>query len=91
MGTEKVIENFEWYGSEAFQNYNGGHFKRWHFANTTSGEEKVPGGDMRVHDRLTYMRLHNTGIYVYKEKPELMTDLLKQWIANDEGQLKGSF
>jgi hypothetical protein len=37
------------------------------------------------------MRLHNTGIYVYKEKPELMTDLLKQWIANDDGQLKGSF
>lgn len=77
MGTEKVIETLEWYGSEDFKNYNGGNLMRWFFTNTTSGEEKVPGGDMRVHDRFTYLRLHNTGIYAYSEKPELMTDLLK--------------
>ena len=91
MGTEKVIENIDWYGSEQFLNYNGGKMKRWHFTNTTSGETNVPGGDMRVHDRFTYLRIHNTGIYAYSEKPELMTDLLKQWIADDEGQLRGSF
>jgi carboxypeptidase C (cathepsin A) len=77
FGTEKLVENLEWYGKEDFNNYNHGNLKRWHFTNTTSGDDHVPGGDMRVHDRLTYLRIHETGIYVYNERPELMTDLLK--------------
>ena len=91
MVTELVIQNLTWYGQEEFNNYNHGKMKRWHFDNTTSGEHNVPGGDMRVHDRFTYLRLHNSGIYAYKKEPELFADLLKQWIADDEGQLRGSF
>lgn len=46
---------------------------------------------MRTHEKLTYVRVHGTGLYIYKEKPELMTDLLKQWLSNDDGQLDGAF
>jgi hypothetical protein len=65
--------------------------KRWYFANSTSGVERVAGGDMRTFEKLTYVRVHGTGLFIYKEKPELMTDLLKQWIDDDEGQLRGAF
>lgn len=91
FGTEKLVDSFEWYGKEKFNAYNGNELKRWFFTNTTSGEENVPGGDMRTFEKLTYVRVHGTGLFIYKEKPELMTDMLKQWIGDDEGQLKGAF
>jgi carboxypeptidase C (cathepsin A) len=91
FGTEKLVDSFEWYGKEEFNAYNGNELKRWYFSNSTSGEESVPGGDMRTFEKLTYVRVHGTGLFIYKEKPELMTDLLKQWIYDDEGQLKGAF
>lgn len=91
FGTEKLLESFEWYGQEDFKAYNNGELKRWYYTNSTSHEENVPGGDMRVHNKLTYVRIHHSGLYVYKDKPELMTDLLKQWIADENGQLKGAF
>ena len=91
FGTEKLVDSFEWYGKEEFNAYNGNELKRWYFSNSTSGEEHVAGGDMRTFEKLTYVRVHGTGLFIYKEKPELMTDLLKQWIGDDEGQLKGAF
>lgn len=85
FGIEKLVDSFEWYGKEEFNAYNGNELKRWYYTNTTSGETEVPGGDMRTFEKLTYVRVHGTGLYVYKEKPELMTDLLKQWMGDDEG------
>ena len=91
FGVEKLVDSFEWYGKDQFNAYNDNELKRWYFKNATSGEEKVPGGDMRTFEKLTYVRVHGTGLYVYKEKPELMTDLLMQWISDDEGQLNGAY
>ena len=85
FGVEKLVDSFEWYGKEQFNAYNDNELKRWYFTNATSGEENVAGGDMRTFEKLTYVRVHGTGLYVYKEKPELMTDLLMQWISDDEG------
>lgn len=80
-----LVDSFDWYGKDEFNAYNDGHLKRWHFTNSTSGDENVPGGDMRTFEKLTYVRIHDTGLYAYNEKPELMTDLLQQWISNPEG------
>jgi cathepsin A (carboxypeptidase C) len=91
FGVEKLVDSFDWYGKEAFNAYNANELKRWFFHNATSGEDHVPGGDMRTHDKLTYVRVHGTGLQIYNEKPELMTDLLKQWLSNEDGQLDGAF
>jgi carboxypeptidase C (cathepsin A) len=58
FGTEKLVENLEWYGKEDFNNYNHGSLKRWHFTNTTSGDDHVPGGDIRVLDSLSGVLTH---------------------------------
>ena len=86
-----LVESFDWYGQEEFKAYNGHELKRWYFHNATSGEKHVAGGDMRTHDKLTYMRIHGVGLYSYNEKPELFRDLMRQWIEDDEGQLEGAF
>jgi carboxypeptidase C (cathepsin A) len=91
FGVEKLVDSFDWYGKDKFNGYNNNELKRWYFANSTSGQDHEAGGDMRTYEKLTYVRVHNTGLNIYKEKPELMTDLLKQWMGNDEGQLNGAY
>jgi carboxypeptidase C (cathepsin A) len=77
FGVEKLVDSFDWYGKEQFNAYNGNELKRWYFKNATSGDQKVPGGDMRTFEKLTYLRVHGTGLNIQREKPELMTDLMK--------------
>lgn len=89
MGLEKVISELEWYGKADFNEDQAGQFVPWSFRNATTGR-KSQGGDMIQYDYFTYLKVKNSGLQVHREKPELMTDLLKQWIANPYGSLDGS-
>ena len=86
MGLEKVVSELEWYGSAEFNEESALNFLPWTFKNVTNGQT-LNGGGMLYSDYMTFLKIKGTGMRVHREKPELMIDLLKQWIGNYYGQL----
>lgn len=68
---------------------NNGAYTEWTYRNLTSGKTQR-GGEMLYKDQFTFLKIEGAGLKVYNEKPELMLDLLKQWMGNSLGQLNGA-
>ena len=67
FGSEKVIKDLNWYGKKQLQS-----------AMTDLSEWS--GGLKASVDNFTYLRVKDSGLKIYQEKPELMYKTLKEWI-----------
>ena len=89
MGLEKVIQNLDWEGRVQYNEDNDGKYTPWTFMNYTTGRDQL-GGDFQELDTFTFLKIKNAGLQVQREKPELMVDLLKQFIIDPKGNLRGN-
>lgn len=89
MGLEKVVSELNWYGRSDFYEDNAGVYVPWSYRDYETGR-RLEGGGMIQYDMFTFLKVKGAGLQVHREKPNLMSDLLKQWISNPYGQLSGS-
>lgn len=83
MGTDVLAKNFNWYGKADFANSKPKDFK---WTDVRNGKVHM-GGEMLVKDKFTFLKGFNTGLDVHEEKPEMLYDLLRRWIKNEDGQV----
>ena len=84
MGTEAVLKSLEWYGKEGF---NSAAPEQFTWVDIRNGKHHI-GGEMMVKDKFTFLKAFNTGLEVMEEKPEMVYDMLKRWIKQEDGKLK---